>query len=484
MAHQLAVNGDITVTSTMEEEQTAHDWEAEKREARGTGGLFDDGTMSFFWRAHTLTVLAIFSLLLLYVAIFEDVSLDPEYNTKRGLLAVLCAFVLFGVVHTPDGPFRRPHPAFWRFVFVTSIAYELALVFVLFQTAYDARQLLTFIDKDLGKPLMEKSFGGNCKLYDSDVPDNPFHNIWDKMDGFVPTHFFGWWLKTLIIRDYWLCMVISIMFEVLEYTLEHQLPNFSECWWDHWIMDAIVCNGLGIYLGMKTLKVLSMRKWYWRGMWNIPGYKGKLWRVFQQFGPYSWTDFDWRPVSSLKRWLAMIFIIFMFLLAELNTFYLKFVLWIPPEHFLCLGRLVMLLCIGGVCMRECFEFLDNPKCKKFGQQSWILLCIIITELLITLKFDPVTISKPLPTGIFYFLVCGAIGLILYTIWHFWLVRFVHHAYAKLTTNQDADSQSIQNGHQSQDDSPENNYRSSNNNDFKQNGSPVRQLRTRKPVKLS
>jgi len=23
------------------------------------------------------------------------------------------------------------------------------------------------------------------------------------------------------------------MFEVVEYTLEHQLPNFSECWWDH-----------------------------------------------------------------------------------------------------------------------------------------------------------------------------------------------------------------------------------------------------------
>ena len=27
--------------------------------------------------------------------------------------------------------------------------------------------------------------------------------------------------------------MISIMFEVVEYTLEHQLPNFSECWWDH-----------------------------------------------------------------------------------------------------------------------------------------------------------------------------------------------------------------------------------------------------------
>jgi len=40
-------------------------------------------------------------------------------------------------------------------------------------------------------------------------------------------------VQTLILRDWWLCMVISVMFEVVEYTLEHQLPNFSECWWDH-----------------------------------------------------------------------------------------------------------------------------------------------------------------------------------------------------------------------------------------------------------
>ena len=39
--------------------------------------------------------------------------------------------------------------------------------------------------------------------------------------------------QALIIRDYWLLTVISVLFEVLEYSLEHQLPNFSECWWDH-----------------------------------------------------------------------------------------------------------------------------------------------------------------------------------------------------------------------------------------------------------
>ncbi|CAM4852385.1 unnamed protein product, partial [Rotaria magnacalcarata] len=53
------------------------------------------------------------------------------------------------------------------------------------------------------------------------------------MDFFVLSHFFDWWLKTLIVRAYWLCMVTSIGFEILEYSLEHQLPNFSECWWDH-----------------------------------------------------------------------------------------------------------------------------------------------------------------------------------------------------------------------------------------------------------
>ena len=44
---------------------------------------------------------------------------------------------------------------------------------------------------------------------------------------------------------------------MLEYSLEHQLPNFAECWWDHWVLDVVVCNGLGIYLGIKTLGILE-----------------------------------------------------------------------------------------------------------------------------------------------------------------------------------------------------------------------------------
>lgn len=51
-----------------------------------------------------------------------------------------------------------------------------------------------------------------------------------------------------------------------------------------WVMDVLVCNGLGIYCGMKTLKWLSLKTYKWQGLWNIPTYKyvsvwgpGHLW---------------------------------------------------------------------------------------------------------------------------------------------------------------------------------------------------------------
>ncbi|KDR07745.1 phosphatidylserine synthase 2-like isoform X2 [Zootermopsis nevadensis] len=380
----------------------------------------DDGTVTYFWRAHTLTVLFVLVSVLIYVAVFEPVWDDTSYNTKRGLVASVLAFILLGVTVTPDGVFKRPHPAVWRFTFCCSIVYELGLIFTLFQTKTDAIHLLNHIDSKLGVPLEEKSYGGNCRIYDEDVPEDPFHNIWDKLDLFVATHFFGWWLKTLVLRDWWLCTVFSIMFEILEYTLEHQLPNFSECWWDHWIMDAAICNGLGIYFGLKTLQYFSVKTYHWRGLWSIPTYKGKLKRLVAQFGPFSWVDYDWRSTSSLGRWIATLGIILVFLLAELNTFYLKFVMLVPPEHYLNLARLILLLLWGAVSMREVYQYLDDPDCTKIGRQSWMTLAIISTEFLIVAKFDWETITKPIPSHIVLLWLVGLSSLIGWTVWRFFI----------------------------------------------------------------
>jgi phosphatidylserine synthase 2 len=49
-----------------------------------------------------------------------------------------------------------------------------------------------------------------------------------------------------------------------------------------------------------------------------------------------------------------------FMLAELNLFFLKWVLWVPPPHFLCLIRGFFFLFVGAVSLREAFQYLDDP----------------------------------------------------------------------------------------------------------------------------
>ena len=73
--------------------------------------------------------------------------------------------------------------------------------------------------------------------------------------------------------------------------IEHQLPNFSECWWDHWIMDVLVCNLLGIVLGHVVLKFLENKEYNWIGLRNQVGTNNKMKRMFMQFTPYSWVTF-------------------------------------------------------------------------------------------------------------------------------------------------------------------------------------------------
>ncbi len=39
---------------------------------------------------------------------------------------------------------------------------------------------MKYADPALGVKLKEQDYGGNCLIYDPDVPENPFHNFWVK----------------------------------------------------------------------------------------------------------------------------------------------------------------------------------------------------------------------------------------------------------------------------------------------------------------
>lgn len=70
---------------------------------------------------------------LTYISLFEIQINDIEYNKQRGIIYCAIFFVLFGVTQSPNGPFIRPHPAFWKLILVLSVLYEICLVYLLFQ---------------------------------------------------------------------------------------------------------------------------------------------------------------------------------------------------------------------------------------------------------------------------------------------------------------------------------------------------------------
>ncbi|XP_068717392.1 phosphatidylserine synthase 2-like [Montipora capricornis] len=138
--------------------------------------------------------------------------------------------------------------------------------------------------------------------------------------------------------------------------------------------------------------------------------------------PHSlFTGCSFRFLDYLRAWnrLAVCGITAVFLIAELNLFYLKFILWIPPPHFLMQARLLLFLCIGAVALNETFHHMDDPTCKRFGQQAWVVSAIEATEVLICVKFGWETLTIPLPFHVAFFWSISFGVYLVWTVWNFW-----------------------------------------------------------------
>lgn len=335
----------------------------------------DTNLKEFFTKPHTITSLIIMLLVLIYLAFYKK-----KDTVITGFIITYLVFLVISLLQFTDSVFERPHPAVWRIVKGTSIYYLLILVFVLFQDKDSVRQWLRYLDPNLGVSLPEKNYGTNCSL--------TLNNLYNQMDLFVPAHIIGWYFKALILRDYYLCWVLSIMFEVIEYSFQHHLPNFAECWWDHWILDVLTCNALGIHLGIMTCQYFNAKMYKWRGKINI------------QFEIFRWMS----SARTFRQYIGIIVLVFVILAAELNTFYLKYLLWIPPDHYLNLIRLIIHVLMGCVSVREGYAYFSDRMCKSFGYQLWICIACICVECLICVKFGKNEFTENMPMGVKVFWV--------------------------------------------------------------------------------
>ncbi|KND01631.1 uncharacterized protein SPPG_09115 [Spizellomyces punctatus DAOM BR117] len=321
-----------------------------------------DPTVAFFYKPRTVRLLVLMLAGLVYLALFVMKDDNVVFNTKVGLGASGAMLLLIGMLQFRDGPFIRPHPAFWRIVLSASVVYQMILVFIVFQSKHSMRSLLKYVDPTLGVPLPERSYADNCEL--------TAESLWDQMDVFVIAHALGWYAKAIVLRDYWFCWILSVMFEMMEYSLAHQLPNFAECWWDHVrVIDCSFC--------FRTMLILDLFSNFW-------GY---------------WTDFQWEGTKTFKNFLAVILLLYLVLQCELNAFYLKYLLWLPPSNPINILRLILYFFLALPATREAYQYLIDRRCKRLGMHAWMATANILTELLICIKFGRGEFVEPMPWGI-------------------------------------------------------------------------------------
>ena len=326
---------------------------------------------------------------------------DTAARSKLGIAVAIGAFCVFALCEFPDTLNRRPTPVFWRLVLLAGLCYMLGLAFLSFHTVDEARQYMRVLDPKLGVPLPERSYAADCRVYTPEDPTSKFRNIRDAIvDEFFIGHALGWYVKSMLFRDTGLSFFCSALFETMELTFRHILPNFYECWWDSIVLDLIITNTLGIVCGRLTLRLLGLREYNWIGY--RPGQPWYRWEVF----------------ASPLRFIRFVFLLAMTEVVELCVFTLKAHLWIPPPHWIVITRLFIVAFVVAAALNEYHKYVTVKSYTKWGPHSWVCIGIIFFEVLLTVKWNIGVDLPPFPDPVKYsWMAVGALLLTFFCI-HF------------------------------------------------------------------
>lgn len=243
-------------------------------------------------------------------------------------------------------------------------------------------------DSNLGKPLPEKSYAEDCRIYTPENPKGAFYNITSSIDIFVIAHFLGWTFKVWVFRNSTMAWVMSLMFEVMEWTMEVWLPNFKECWWDHWLLDVFGCNFLGMLIGKWTIKKFGMRKLYWFMERDEKWYHMRWWQRIA----YAFTSRDeyvksgkWHWLSELWTFNAVMWYQFTNIYIDLSYFYNKAMMDIPPPHWLCAVRIWIIAFFCIIASNDYYDYVVTRQCNSMTLPVFLIYVIMILEGILFLK---------------------------------------------------------------------------------------------------
>lgn len=356
----------------------------------------------FFYISHTLTFMVL-GVIAMNVLIHYTRGWSYEQLQLLALKAIVFFVLMFSAFYMPDTIVTRPHPFIWRCVLGANLMYLSFLIYISFIPLDQARKTFKIFDSRLGEPLPERSYADDCRFYTPDDPVSMFRNFSDAVfDVHFVAHLIGWVCKVLIIRDIKICWVCSIVFELTELTFKHWLPNFAECWWDHLLLDVFGCNMLGIIIGAAILRYMSVNKLHWvyykqkKDERYLYDQCSAINRAIYKLKPEFLIKHDWKVFKSLKRFYGVLFFCCICLAVDLNNFFMKTILWVPPEHDLLKFRLLLWCPLALAGAEEYFEYITNPYSKRVRPHMWLILIVLATELGIIFRNSFVYTGAPFP----------------------------------------------------------------------------------------
>ncbi|EJW74287.1 phosphatidyl serine synthase [Wuchereria bancrofti] len=129
-----------------------------------------------------------------------------------------------------------------------------------------------------------------------------------------------------------------------------------------------------------------MRRFHWESIKDIKTARGKFKRAVLQFTPESWIKVDWYNNCALRRTLAIYGFVLVWLITELNTFFLKHIFAVDTSHPLVFSRIFLIAFISAPTIRQFYLFATDPRIKRMGMQSWVYVAICTLEASICIKF--------------------------------------------------------------------------------------------------
>ena len=90
--------------------------------------------------------------------------------------------------------------------------------------------------------------------------------------------------------------------------------------------------------------------------------------------------------------------VLLFLMVEVNAFFLKFILWVPPLNPLNTLRLLIWFGLALPATKEYYAFIEEAdrNVMKLGAFAWLAAALAFVETMIAIKFGRGMFPKPWP----------------------------------------------------------------------------------------